>query len=78
MNNLEIMLKNKCSILRRAKLNNELVEYHKIIKCPCCYTKLTIDNTVNMLNCNHVYVKSVILNGLMMNIIILVLCRAKV
>ena len=57
MNNLESYLKNKCSILRRAKLNNELVEYHKIIKCPCCYTKLTIDNTVNMLNCNHALCK---------------------
>ena len=57
MNKLESYLKNKCSILRKAKLNNELMEYHKIIKCPCCYTKLTIDNTVNMLNCNHALCK---------------------
>ena len=56
MNKLESVRK-EIAFLRKAKLNNEIMEYQKIKKCPCCYTKLTIDNTVNMLNCNHALCK---------------------
>ena len=56
MNKLESVRK-EITFLRKAKLNNEIMEYQKIKKCPCCYTKLTIDNTVNMLNCNHALCK---------------------
>ena len=56
MNKLK-SVKKEIAFLRKAKLNNEIMEYHKIIKCPCCYTKLTVDNTVNMLNCNHALCK---------------------
>lgn len=56
MNKLESVRK-EIAFLRKAKLNNEIMEYQKIKNCPCCYTKLTIDNTVNMLNCNHALCK---------------------
>ena len=56
MNKLKSVRK-EIAFLRKAKLNNEIMEYQKIKKCPCCYTKLTINNTVNMLNCNHALCK---------------------
>ena len=51
-------IRTEIAFLRKAKLNNEITEHHKIIKCPCCYTKLTVNNTVNMLNCEHALCKT--------------------
>jgi len=50
-------IRREIAFLRKAKLNNEITEHHKITKCPCCYTKLTTKNTVNMLHCEHALCK---------------------